>query len=45
MQESLLAPHYTFVLAENPLDWSLGLQGLADGIWGIVLGFHTHMYE
>jgi hypothetical protein len=45
MWESSLAPHCTFVLVKTILDWSLGLHGLEDGLWGLVLGFHTHMCE
>jgi hypothetical protein len=34
-----------FCLVKTPLDWSLGLHGLVDGIWGLVLGCHTHKEE
>jgi hypothetical protein len=44
MWESSLAPHWTFRMVKTPLDWSLGLHGL-DGLWGLVLGFHTDMKE
>jgi hypothetical protein len=43
MWEYSLAPDCTFVLVKIPFDWSLGLHGIVDGIWGLVLGFHTHM--
>jgi hypothetical protein len=34
-----------FRLNENPLGMELGLHGFDDGIFGLVLGLHTHMEQ
>jgi len=30
-------------LDENPLGMELGLHGFVDGLYGLVLGLHTHI--
>jgi hypothetical protein len=42
MWKSSWEPHYTLRLDKNAIGMKLGLHGFGGGIYGLVLGLHTH---